>query len=261
MFGYAFYANCNPATMLFHPPDSYWFDVLLTSALPRDTAIAYHLQRLAFFGYVIEVGAVITASLSGMLAAQTKQLDLVGIYIVAFVNAFGGGTLRDLLLNRRPLFWVEHQEYPLIVLLMAVVFLYAPRVLIPHRSVTGRLFTIVDAMGLALFSISGTSYALTFRMPYLVASIIGVITGVFGGVLRDVLLAQIPMIFRTSTSLYATCAFVGSWVFLLAVRLDIPTATATFLGFVVTFALRMLSVRYGITLPQPRYLKQHSPKT
>lgn len=259
-FGYAFYANCNPATMLFHPPDSYWSDVLLTSVLPRDTAIAYHLQRLAFFGYVIEVGAVITASLSGMLAAQTKQLDFVGIYIVAFVNAFGGGTLRDLLLNRRPLFWVEHQEYPLIVLLMAIVFLYAPRIPIPHQPVTGRLFTIVDAMGLALFSVSGTSYALTFRMPYLVASIIGVITGVFGGVLRDVLLAQIPMIFRTSTSLYATCAFAGSWAFLLAISLDLPTATATFLGFMVTVSLRMLSLRYGITLPQPRY-KQHSPKT
>ncbi|NJO51620.1 MAG: trimeric intracellular cation channel family protein [Leptolyngbyaceae cyanobacterium RM2_2_4] len=235
---------------------------MLTSALPRDTAIAYHLQRLAFFGYVIEVGAVITAAFSGMLAAQTKQLDLVGIYIVAFVNAFGGGTLRDLLLNRRPLFWVEHQEYPLIVLLMAIIFLYAPRISIPHQPVTGRLFTIVDAMGLALFSILGTSYALTFRMPYLAASIIGVITGVFGGVLRDVLLAQIPMIFRTATSLYATCAFAGSWTFLLAVSLDLPTTAATFLGFVVTVVLRMLSLRYGITLPQPHYIKQqHSSKS
>jgi uncharacterized membrane protein YeiH len=237
--------------------DVCWFDAyLLTSALPRDTAIAYHLQRFAFLRYVIEVAAVMTAAFSGMLAARSKQLDLVGVYIVAFVNAFGGGTLRDILLNRRPLFWVEHQEYPLVVLFMAVIFLYAPRITIPHRAVTGQLFYVVDALGLALFSISGTSYAITFRMPYLVASLIGVITGVFGGVLRDVLLAQIPMIFRTETSLYATCAFAGSWVFLIATSLNIQTAIATFLGCIVTVILRMLSLRYGITLPLPRYLRQ-----
>ena len=241
--------------MLLPHPSLGWIDLLLTS-VPRDTAIAYQLQRFAFLGYVIEVGAVLTAALSGMFAARAKQLDSVGVYIVAFVNAFGGGTLRDILLNRRPLFWVEHQEYPLIILLLAIVFLYAPRVAIPHRQVTGRLFNLVDALGLALFSISGTAYALTFRMPYLVASLIGVITGVFGGVLRDILLAEIPLIFRTETSLYATCAFVGSWAFLIATSLDVQPAIATFLGFSVTVILRMLSLRYGITLPLPYYLKQ-----
>ncbi|MBE9182999.1 trimeric intracellular cation channel family protein [Oculatella sp. LEGE 06141] len=221
-----------------------------------DVSIANQLQRFSFLTYVIEVSAVMSAALSGMMAARSKQMDLVGTYIVAFVNAFGGGTIRDVLLNRRPLFWVSNQEYPLLIFLLAVLFLYAPPLTQPNGYIAKPFFKVVDALGLALFSISGTSYALSFQMPYFVASLIGVITGVFGGVLRDVLLAEIPMIFRTQTSLYATCAFAGCWVFLGALVLGVQPSIAAFCGFVVIVVFRMLSLRYRITLPLPRYLAE-----
>jgi uncharacterized membrane protein YeiH len=220
-----------------------------------DLAIATQLQKFSFLGYGIEAGAVIVAAISGMFAARSKRMDLVGTYIVAFVTAFGGGTLRDVLLDRRPLFWVNYPIYPIIIFVLSLAFVYAPSVFIPARPIAKRLFNFVDALGLALFSISGVSYALAAQMPYFVASLLGVITGVFGGVLRDVLLVEIPMIFRTQTSLYATCSFIGCWGFLLSLLLDLAPTTAAFLGFAITVMLRIISIHYHVTLPTPRYLQ------
>jgi uncharacterized membrane protein YeiH len=159
------------------------------------------------------------------------------------------------LLNRRTLFWVDHQDYPVIVFVLSLMFVYIPWIFVPAQPLVKRLFNLVDALGLALFSISGTSYALAYQMPYFVASLIGVITGVFGGVLRDILLNEIPLIFRTQTSLYATCSFVGCWVFLVSLLIGINTTSASFLGFASIVIFRMISIQYGITLPFPRYLK------
>ncbi|HEY9620497.1 MAG TPA: trimeric intracellular cation channel family protein [Crinalium sp.] len=227
-------------------------DVTFTATLTTQ------LQRFSFLGYAIEAGAVIVAAISGMVAAHHKRLDLVGTYIVAFVTAFGGGTLRDLLLDRRPLFWVEHPEYPIIIFVLSVAFTYAPEFFSPDQSVGNRLFDLVDALGLALFSLSGVSYALAGQIPYFVASLLGVITGVFGGVLRDILLAEIPMIFRTQTSLYATCSFMGCWGFLISLFLGATPTTAAFIGFTITVMFRVISIQYHLTLPTPRYLKPKS---
>lgn len=205
---------------------------------------------------------MIVAAVSGMLAARRKRMDLVGTYIVAFVTAFGGGTLRDILLNRRPLFWVEYQEYPILVFILSLIFVYVPlrftSVYSSGNSPGKWLFDWIDALGLALFSISGVSYALSHQIPYFVASLIGVITGVFGGVLRDVLLVEIPIIFRTQSCLYATCSFVGCWIFLISLSIRINTTTAAFIGSTVIVLLRILSIQYRITLPIPYYLKAKS---
>jgi uncharacterized membrane protein YeiH len=226
----------------------------MTLPISFDGAIDEHLQRFSFVGSSIEAGAVIAAASSGMIAARNKQMDLVGTYIVAFVNAFGGGTLRDVLLDRRPLFWVNAPEYPVIVFAIALLFVYFPRPLAIAKPWIRQWFAWVDALGLALFTVSGASYALSYEMPVFVASLLGVITGVFGGVLRDILIAEIPMIFRTQSSLYATCSFLGCWVFFGALGLQISPAVSATLGFTATFLLRMLSIRYTIRLPKPRYL-------
>lgn len=223
-----------------------------------DTAIANQLERFLFLQYFTEVGAVLSASLTGMLAARGKRMDLVGTYILAFTNAFGGGTLRDVLLNRRPLFWVEYPQYPVVVFVLAVLFVYSPRPRMPSHPLGTWLFNSIDALGLALFSLTGVSYALGYGMPYFVASLIGVITGVFGGVLRDVLLCEIPFIFRTQTSLYATCSFIGCWVFLLGLYWQINPTTASSMGFLTIVLMRVLSIQFHITLPTPRYLKTPS---
>ncbi len=215
--------------------------------------VAEQIQRLSFLEYYIEVGAVLTAALSGMLASRRKRMDLVGTYIVAFVNAFGGGTLRDVLLNRRPLFWVQFPEYPLAIFVLTLLFLYIPWVYRPANPIAQRLFDGVDACGLALFSISGASYALEYALHPFIAALLGVITGVFGGILRDVLLAEIPIIFQTRSSLYATCAFVGCWVLILGLRLDLNPTMASFIAATMIVVFRLLSVQYCIRLPAPRY--------
>lgn len=217
--------------------------------------VAEQIQRLSFLEYYLEVGAVIVTAFSGMLASRRKRMDLVGTYIVAFVNAFGGGTLRDVLLDRRPLFWVNFPEYPLAIFGLTLLFLYVPWIFRPAKPVARRLFDTVDACGLALFSISGASYALEYALHPFIAALLGVITGVFGGILRDVLLAEVPVIFQTRSSLYATCAFAGCWVLILGLRLDINPTLVTFIAATVIVVMRLLSIRYCITLPAPRYPK------
>jgi uncharacterized membrane protein YeiH len=226
-----------------------------------DAAIVTQLQRLSFLQYFLESAAVIVSAFSGMLAARSKRMDFVGTYIVAFVTAFGGGTLRDVLLNRRPLFWVQYQQYPIVVFVLSLIFVYVPWRSLPthpwaRRLLSKPLFNFIDALGLALFSLSGASLSLGYQLPYFIAALVGVITGVFGGVLRDVLLAEIPMIFRTTTALYATCSFLGCWVFFVGLLLNVHPTTASCFGFAATVLLRMLSLHYGIRLPTPCYLQE-----
>ncbi|HSD61284.1 MAG TPA: trimeric intracellular cation channel family protein, partial [Burkholderiales bacterium] len=143
---------------------------------------------------IIEAGAIIAFALSGFLEAARKRMDVVGVVVVAFITAFGGGTLRDILLDRRPLVWVEHQEYVVLILALAVAGMLLLRG--RHLGVTERAIQIPDALGLGLFSVSGTSLALEAQMPMFVASLMGVITAVFGGVMRDIICNEIPTVFR-----------------------------------------------------------------
>jgi len=159
------------------------------------------METLAIFAYAI----------SGLIEARRRNLDVVGAFIVAFLTAFGGGTLRDMLLERRPFYWVEHQDYVLILFAMSLA---APFLLkMTTRVVSSRALLVADAIGLGLFSISGTSMALAMNLPMFTSVMMGVITGVFGGVLRDVLCNEVPLILRDSRP-YATCAFLGCWVYI-----------------------------------------------
>lgn len=224
--------------------------MLAISVLDPDRLLSQISQLVALQGF-IEPIAVVVFAISGMVPARAKQMDVVGVYIVAFVTALGGGTLRDVLLNQRPLFWVERPEYPIVILALVVLFLYAPKLNVPFQPLARRYFNGIDALGLGLFSISGTSAALAQQIPYFPATLFGVITGVFGGVLRDVLIAEIPMIFRQSTSLYATCSFAGCWVFVLSIYGGLSEAIAGFLGITTIALLRLLALRFNLTLPAP----------
>jgi uncharacterized membrane protein YeiH len=205
-------------------------------------------------GSLVEGSAVVVSAFSGMIAARRKRMDFVGTFTVAVITAFGGGTLRDVLLERRPLFWVSHQEYPILIFGLALVFLYLPKLFQPLHPLAEKTFDAIDALGLGLFSIAGSAVALDTGMPIFIASLFGVITGVFGGILRDVMINQIPIVFR-QTSLYATCSFVGSWVYLLALRVGILIPVADLAGILVTVLLRLGSIHYNLTLPLPPHLK------
>ncbi|MCG2584373.1 trimeric intracellular cation channel family protein [Massilia sp. TS11] len=161
---------------------------------------------------IIEIMAILVGAFSGFIEARRKRMDLVGVFTVAFITAFGGGTMRDLLLDKRPLFWVTHQEYAILIFFLALMA--APLIRTLRQVVSERMIVIADAIGLGLFSIAGVASALDAHMPIFIASMMGVITGIFGGVLRDIVCNEVPMVFRDGKP-YAICAFIGSWMFLL----------------------------------------------
>jgi uncharacterized membrane protein YeiH len=192
---------------------------------------------------VIEITAVLVAAFSGFIEARRKRMDLVGVFTVAFIAAFGGGTLRDILLDRRPLFWVEHQEYAILIFVLALMA--SPLMKTLRHIVSERLIVIADAFGLGLFSVAGVSSALEAHMPIFIASMMGVITGIFGGVLRDIVCNEVPMVFRDGKP-YAICAFVGCWLFLLMEMYGFPREFALWSSAFFISGLRLLTWRFNV---------------
>ena len=193
---------------------------------------------------LIEVIGIIAFALSGVIEARRKKMDLVGVYTVAFVTAFGGGTLRDLLLNRHPLFWIENPQYPILILGIALgAVFYRGLAYIPET-----YLTLPDAFGLGLFSLAGAGIAANMGMPIFIAVLMGVITGTFGGVLRDVFCNEVPSLFR-KTELYATNAFLGCWFYFGMQWLGVAEQISLPLAILLIAALRFLAVKYNLRLP------------
>jgi uncharacterized membrane protein YeiH len=195
---------------------------------------------------VIEAVATAAFALSGLLEAARRRLDAVGVCVVAGLAAFGGGTLRDVLLDRRPFFWVAHAGWPwaLLALCVAAMLLLRRR----HFALTERAMQWPDALGLGLFSASGTQIALAAGVPALVAVLMGVVTAVFGGVLRDIVCNQIPRAFSDHRP-YAVCAFVGAWALVAAQALGLDAAAALLVSAGVTTMLRAAALVSGWRLP------------
>lgn len=191
--------------------------------------------------FVVEVVAVFACAFSGFAEAQRKDMDIVGVYVVAFLTAFGGGTLRDVLLDRRPFFWVEHELYPIVILAMTLVA--TPMMRLAHRITPHPAFVAADAVGLAFFSISGVALALDSGMSPFVASMMGVVTGVFGGVLRDVVLNEVPMVLRDGRP-YAIAAFIGCWLYILMVQAGSGAALALWTAAALTIGIRLVAWRF-----------------
>lgn len=195
----------------------------------------------------IEMLATVAFALSGLLEAARKRLDAVGVVVVAGLAAFGGGTLRDILLDRRPFFWMQHASWLwalLAICVIAMLFLRAR-----HFDVTERAMLWPDAIGLGLFSASGTQIALGMDMPAIVAVLMGVITAVFGGVLRDIVCNEIPSAFRDHRP-YAICAFIGTWILVIAPHLQVADSTALIASAFVVTLLRALALVTGFQLPE-----------
>ena len=209
------------------PPDQ-WFD----------------LARLS-----VEVAATGAFALAGVLEGARKRLDPVGICAVGFLAAFGGGTLRDLLLDRRPFFWVQHVEMLWGVLALCLLAMVVMRA--RHLALTERAILWPDAIGLGLFTASGVQLALDAGLPDLVVVLMGVVTGVFGGVLRDIVCNEIPAVFRDQRP-YAVCAFIGGWACLWLDRAGWPEWAVMLITLTLTAGIRMLAVRLGWRLPGAR---------
>lgn len=190
--------------------------------------------------------AVVASAVSGALEARRRDMDAVGAISVAFLTAFGGGTVRDLLLGRTPIFWLLDPWLAVAAFAAATFAYYAT-----HR-VSDRVLLVPDALGLGLFSTLGATYALQMKLSLLIAALMGVVTGVFGGVLRDMVCNRVPIVFRRNTELYATCSFAGAWVFVLLMRATDRPVLASWIGTAAVVGLRLLSVRFKLTLPGPQ---------
>ena len=191
----------------------------------------------------IEILAILVGAFSGFIEARRKRMDLVGVFTVAFITAFGGGTLRDILLDRRPLFWVTHQEYAILIFVLALIA--APVIRTLRHIVSERLIVIADAIGLGLFTIAGVAAALDAQMPIFIASMMGVITGIFGGVLRDIVCNEVPMVFRDGKP-YAICAFIGSWMYLLMKKFGADPDLALWTSATVISATRLITWKFDM---------------
>ena len=183
-------------------------------------------------------------AISGALAAGRKSLDWLGVAVIAVVTALGGGTVRDVLLDRHPIVWIAHPEF-LVVCLAAtgLTLLYVQWGIPPFRA----LF-VADALGLSFFTIGGVQVAEMSGLSGLLALLMGLITGVVGGVARDVLLAEIPLVLRRG-QLYASAAIVGAALYLLLERAGAPRDPAAIAGMATIAAVRFAAIIWRLELP------------
>lgn len=193
----------------------------------------------------IEYLAVAVCSISAALAAEGKRMDLFGVLVLALVSSVGGSTIRDLCLGAEPVFWIKQPQHVWTALGAAL----ATFVLVRFTCLPPRMLDIADAFGLAIFGIMGTEKALAYGAPGIVAVMLGVVTGVAGGILRDVLRREIPWVFQADVNLYATAASVGALAFVLLRTWLPPSESHRYIGMAMILVLRLASMRWQLRLP------------
>lgn len=195
--------------------------------------------------YVFEHFGVAVAAITGVLAARGKEVDLFGVFVLALVTAFGGGTIRDFTIGDFPVFWVKNPSYVYTAGVAAVLTFYVARA---HEFPLGVL-QVADAFALALFTIVGLIKALSFQVAPSIAIALGVITGVAGGVLRDVLLGEIPLVFRRHIYLYATAAFFGATVYVALLSTGLGGRLSMVISVGTVLLLRLAGIQWKLALP------------
>ena len=196
--------------------------------------------------YWITLLAVVVSSASGVLKAGFKQFDLFGVIIIATATGLGGGSLRDMLLDR-DVFWIYDQVFFIASVCSAVVIFLIARV----THISPKYFLIADAAGLATFGIAGTLVSLVAGAPPLIASFMGVMTGTMGGIFRDILCNEQPVVF--SSPLYASVSWGGSLLFIGLININIEITQSALIAGTVIFISRLAAIYYDISLPRFRF--------
>ncbi len=188
--------------------------------------------------------AITAEAMTGALSAGRRGMDWFGVVLIACVTALGGGSVRDVLLGHYPLTWVKHPEYLVLTSVAALVTVFIAPLMRHLRS----LFLVLDALGLVAFTLIGSMTALEMGQGMMVASVSGVITGVFGGVLRDIFCNDIPLVFRRE--LYASVSFAAAWCFLGCTYWQMPHEQAILITLFGGFLLRLLAIRFHWEMPK-----------
>jgi uncharacterized membrane protein YeiH len=200
---------------------------------------------------IMEYAGTIAFAISGALVAGRKHMDVVGVVVLGSIVAVGGGTLRDLLVGDFPVFWVTSPTFVVVgaVVALATIPLFkAGTIAVLQRY---NLVQISDAAGMALFVVTGTNVALAAGADSLAAAIVGVIAGVGGGIIRDVLANKIPDVL-TNGQFYASAAFLGAIVYVILLQTPLSPFVSVWVPIIVIFGIRLLSINYGWGVPKFR---------
>jgi uncharacterized membrane protein YeiH len=194
--------------------------------------------------YLFDLAGVAVAATSGALAAGRRRLDLLGVAVVATVTAIGGGTIRDVLLDRHPVFWIADPDYLTVILASAALTMGYTR----FRAPPARALLVADAFALGLFTMTGSQIAERVGLSGLLVIVMGTMTAVAGGVVRDVLCTEVPLVMR-SGYLYASAAIAGAtlFVWLRVAGLGIPAAATA--GALLVVVLRLTAIVFDLRLP------------
>lgn len=196
--------------------------------------------------YILDLFGVAVFAISGALAAGRKSLDLLGVVVIGVVTAVGGGTTRDLLLNRHPIFWIADPLYLMVILVAAILTIWYTQYYNPPE----KALLLADALGLAVFTILGAQITQETVSNSVIIVIMAAITGTVGGLIRDVLTNEIPLIMRRD--IYATAALAGATVYLLLQLTSLHSTVNIILGMLVVIGLRLAAIQWELHLPRFR---------
>jgi uncharacterized membrane protein YeiH len=196
------------------------------------------------FLHILYLTAITAEAMTAALAAGRRSMDWVGVCLLGCVTALGGGSVRDLLLGRYPLVWVEHPSYLLVTAAAALATIAIARLMRRLRT----LFFVLDAIGLVVFTVIGCNIALAQGLPVLVVIVAGMITGCVGGVLRDVLCNDIPLLFRRE--LYASVSIVTGGLYVAGLGLGLPHDPVMLAAMAFGLAMRLLALRFDWHMPK-----------
>lgn len=197
------------------------------------------------FIYIADLLGVAVFATAGALAAQGKRLDILGVVVLAIVTSIGGGTIRDITLDIHPVVWIADTTYLWVAIISAVVAFVVCR----YMQYPRRLLLVLDVMGLALFTVLGAEKAMALGFSPVIAVMMGVITGCAGGMIRDILTGQIPLILQRDGELYATCSIVGA-VFYIAFYDVLGEQFLALVGMAIVFVVRLATIFANLKLPE-----------
>lgn len=194
--------------------------------------------------YFFDLCGTSVFALSGALAAGRHKMDPFGVIVLASVTAVGGGSIRDAILGATPVFWIQDPNYIIVILatvLLTLIFVRKP------KRVPRYIFPVADALGLALFTIIGAEKALSLELGGMIAVVMGLITGVGGGIIRDLLCQQVPMVLRTE--IYATASIMGGICYTISLYWGAPDMFALLFAMATALIIRLAAIRWHLSLP------------
>ena len=214
-----------------------------------DALAKFHRFEFLFFAMkfdllrLIDILGTISFAVSGVFAAMQKKLDLFGILVIAFITAVGGGTLRDMLLGDLPVDWMRNLVYPALIVGATVVTILFKKIVGNFQAT----LLVFDSLGLGFFSVIGLQKGIAFDLHPGICVMLGTLTGCFGGVIRDISLSTIPLIFQKE--IYASASILGGIVYFLLLVVSIPENVVEIIVIAIIFIVRILAVRFQLSLP------------